>query len=431
MRILIVNNVYPPYFIGGYELGCRDVARELERRGHRVTVLTSCHGVGKATVEGNVFRWLHWVPAGLHERLSRSSYQRHLFGLELKNQLAFDRVWHSQRPDVVYLWNLARIPISLALRAESRGAVCYYVSDEWLSQWTEEGWYEDGWYRARRAHSKLRARLAWGLMRSAFALARLTWTTNDLQLRNVQFCSAFLKQATLRAGRPVAHGHVVHWGVDVDAFSAACDWSPCDGRYKRLLYVGQVLPRKGVHTAIEAMYRLCERGVRDVTLTIVGDCHQQPDYEMRLRQQVAAFHLEGAVRFLGRQPRERLPEIYREHGVLIFPSCWDEPFAITPLEAMASGLAVVGTTAGGSREIFEEGANALIFREEDSQGCAEQVHRLTSNGAFARDLAERGRHTVLTHFTLRGMVDRIDAHLHVVIDAPSQRRLDQGQTVRT
>ena len=244
--------------------------------------------MGKATVDGNVFRWLHAVPAGLHERLSRSSYQRHLLGLELKNQLAFDRVWRSQRPDVVYSGQSRAIPKSLALRAESRGAVCYYVSDEWLGRWTEEGWSADGSLRPRRAHSRLRARLAWGLIRSAFALARLTWTTNDLQLRHVQFCSAFLKEATLQAGRPVAHGHVVHWGVDAHAFSAACDWSPSDGRSKRLLYVGQVLPHKGVHTAIEALHRLSEKGVRDVTLTIVGGC-DQPDYDMRLRQQVAAL----------------------------------------------------------------------------------------------------------------------------------------------
>ena len=103
--------------------------------------------------------------------------------------------------------------------------------------------------------------------------------------------------------------------------------------------------------------------------------------------------------------------MYREHGILIFPSCWDEPFAITPLEAMASGLAVVGTVAGGSREIFEHDVNALIFPEEDSRACADQVHRLLADPEFTAGLGQRARRTILDHFTLEGMVDRIECRL--------------------
>jgi glycosyltransferase involved in cell wall biosynthesis len=317
----------------------------------------------------------------------------------------------------VYFWNLARLPVSLALRAEARGAVCYYVSDPWLAKWTEEGWYEDRWYRA----NSVRARhpLSRGLIRSAFRLSRLTWTTNDLQLRHVQFCSAFLKQATLEAGRPVADGDVVHWGVNTAMFTPERTSHPEDDRSKRLLYVGQLLPHKGVHTAIEALGRLRAAGARDLTLTIVGRCHE-PDYDARLRQTVAAMNLVDAVRFDGPQPRERLPDIYRAHGVLVFPSCWDEPFAITPLEAMASELAVVGTTAGGNREIFDDEVNALTFPPEDSDACAARSHRLATDPELCRNLAGRGRSTVLQRFTLRGMVDRIESGLHRATNAPQQ-----------
>jgi glycogen(starch) synthase len=419
MRILIVSNFYPPHVLGGYELGCQDVVKALEARGHTVAVLTSCHGVGKPTTEGSIFRWLHHAPLNAPST-DRNGHRRQLLRLEVRNQLAFDRAWLRHRPEVVSLWNLAKIPMSLALRAEARGAVCYYVSDSWLAQWTEPGWYEDGWHRANTMSSQVRTRVASGLLRTAFRLARLTWTTADLKLQHVQFCSAFMKNATLRAGRSVADADVVHWGVDTTMFVPDETGTARSDRWKRLLYVGQVLPHKGVHTAIRALRRLHDAGAGDATLTVVGACHHA-EYGARLREQVASSNLSDAVIFAGPQSRERLPGIYREHGVLVFPSCWGEPFAITPLEAMASGLAVVGTLAGGSGEIFEDGVNALTFREEDAEACATQIHRLIAEPSFAAGLAERGRRTVRERFTLSAMVDRIESRLQIAGNASFAR----------
>ena len=46
MRILTLSNLYPPHYVGGYELRCGKVVEALRRRGHSVEVLTSNHGVG-------------------------------------------------------------------------------------------------------------------------------------------------------------------------------------------------------------------------------------------------------------------------------------------------------------------------------------------------------------------------------------------------
>ncbi|MFQ5772284.1 MAG: hypothetical protein ACE5HX_17245, partial [bacterium] len=58
MRILVISNLYPPYFVGGYELGCRDVVDGLKARGHHVKVLTSTYGVNKPEHDSEVYRWL-------------------------------------------------------------------------------------------------------------------------------------------------------------------------------------------------------------------------------------------------------------------------------------------------------------------------------------------------------------------------------------
>jgi glycogen(starch) synthase len=262
----------------------------------------------------------------------------------------------------------------------------------------------------RSPTSRFVARIGWPILHGLFTLRGFRLATGRLMLANVQFCSEHLKQAALEAGQPVATADVVHWGIDVEKFSPAPASSEQQDRRKRLLFVGQVVGQKGVHTAIEALRLLHDAGHRDVRLTIVGGS-RVPAYEAQVRGQAASSGVQNAVRFTGVYPREKLPEIYRDHGILLFPSCWDEPFAITPLEAMASGLAVVGTTRGGSREIFEHNVNALTFPAEDPQACAHQLQRLLADWKLYRDLIARGRATILDRFKFTNMVDRIERRL--------------------
>ena len=61
-----------------------------------------------------------------------------------------------------------------------------------------------------------------------------------------------------------------------------------------------------------------------------------PTRERQLRALPAQLGVAERVHFLGKVPRTDLPGVYARHDVLIFPSEWDEPFAITPLEAMSA-----------------------------------------------------------------------------------------------
>jgi glycosyltransferase involved in cell wall biosynthesis len=174
------------------------------------------------------------------------------------------------------------------------------------------------------------------------------------------------------------------------------------------LYVGQVTSLKGVHTAVEALKVIVKQpGHRSTTLTIVGG----PDYGNRIHRLVWSLGLENNVRFTGLVPREQLPSIYREHDILLFPSIWEEPFSLTLLEAMSSGLAVVSTNTGGSSEILRSEENALIFRKEDADTCAMQVIRLLEAPRLFDNLRRNARSTVERDFRLDDMVNKIDLEL--------------------
>jgi len=223
----------------------------------------------------------------------------------------------------------------------------------------------------------------------------------------VHFASNFLKQAALRNGKPVVDAEVIHWGVDTDLFV------PLDAPANplRLLYVGQLMPHKGVHTAIEALKMLVrDHGYRSATLTIAGT-GVDPNYEARLHQMVSESSLSDNVNFAGWVSRDQLPSVYRQHAILIMPSIWDEPFSITTLEAMSSGLAVVGTLTGGSVEILNECINALIFPKEDAGKCAEQILRLWQDSQFLEQIRQSARRTIDNQFCTGRMVDAIEQSL--------------------
>jgi glycogen(starch) synthase len=406
MRILVLSNFYPPHFIGGYELGCRDVVDGLKQLGHDVNVLTSTHGLKTAKQSDGIYRWLE---SDLGLSLDGSSAD--LFKIlkkESENQRAFARVCREFAPEVLYVWNATHISISLALNAQRRGLqVCYFISDHWLSEWENDALYSLKF----RSPRKLHRRLLWKSLLASLKISGLL-PNECLDLANVHFASHYLKDEAIGARKAVSNAEVIYWGVDVNRFQP----KKHDGKARRLLYVGQLTHHKGVHTAVQALKTIiADSRHRSTMLTIVGG----PDYENRVHQFVDSLGLEQNIRFTGLVPRDHLPRIYEEHDILLFPSIWEEPFSLTLLEAMSSVLAVVGTDTGGTSEILKHEVNGLIFPKEDVSECARQVIRLLVDAELLEALGRQGRSTVEDYFRIDQMVDRIDAGLKKAVNLDS------------
>ena len=144
-------------------------------------------------------------------------------------------------------------------------------------------------------------------------------------------------------------------------------------------------------------------------MTLVGSGH--PDYEAFLHDLVERERLHDFVTFHGPVSKDKMPAILQQFDVLIFPSIYEEPLARMTQEAMASGLVVVGTTTGGTKEILRDGETGFTFAPEDADGLAEQVARLIIDPDLCCRLAQAGRQTVLENFTLDRMVKEIEAYL--------------------
>lgn len=80
----------------------------------------------------------------------------------------------------------------------------------------------------------------------------------------------------------------------------------------------------------------------------------------------------SGVECLGKVPHDRVSALYRSHDLFVFPSIWQEPFGLTPLEAMASGIPVISTVNGGHGEFVQHKINAFVFKEGDADMLADQ-----------------------------------------------------------
>ncbi len=347
MRILTVCNLFPPYVLGGNELRLAEILEQLRTR-HEVTTLTSETPPGLDVPERP---WIHRTLLQSVPYPHPLGNQPLLFGRELMigaiNYATARRLIARKKPDVVYMSDTKRTFLGPAHAAQDAGVpLVWDITDKSLSS-----------YRRRPAVRRWApwSRLAGLSFEHAIAISR--FIRDDLVAAQILPESAtFINQGV----------DLSRFGVDAPRVSA--------GPARRLLYVGTLIPDKGLHVVLRALARLCVSGA-DYRLTVCGDSGDSA-YKAKLMAFVVEHGLQNRVDFRGRVPSSDTPALYREHDAFVFSSLWPEPFATTPLEAMAAGCPVVGTPVGGQKDFFRHDVNCLTYAETSDFELAERIRGL-------------------------------------------------------
>ncbi len=411
MRLLFISNLYPPHERGGYEQNCREVAAELEKRGHYVTVLTSNYGVKDRLLnETHVLRTLHLQADVNYYSLRDFFFKRRAQMRQNAQELrcAIEQV----KPDLIVIfgmWNLTR-SVPYWAEAWMAGRVAYYISDMWPS---EPDIHLEYW--------NLPARHVWSkplkyLLR-VLALNQLKRESYPPRLRfeHTMCVSHYVLNMLINAGQLCVQAGIIYNGLDPEPWlkhARNFDAPPSDPLH--LVYTGSLSRIKGVHTSIEALGILKQRGLSDrLDLTLIGSGH--PDYEARLHGLVDQFDLHNRVHFAGRIARDAMPVTLPRYDVFLFTSCGPEGMARTVMEAMAAGLMVIGAETGGQIEMLKHLQNSLTFQAEDAIGLANHIEHALNDTTLRARLAKAGQRTVLDRFTLDHMVDNIEGWLQGIL----------------
>ena len=397
MKILALSNLYAPHAIGGYEERCRLTVERLRSRGHEIRVLTSTYGVNAECAEEQVHRRLRihgffgfpWLPI------------QQLYRLEAHNQRVLREELATLDPDLVYVWNMGGLSKALLLQslACGRPMICD-VSDHWIARSLKAdvwmSWWngDTGGGAAKLLRSVLRASGLASLIRKNAPFA--PWSS--INFPHIYFCSEALKRIAENAGYNVGHGKVIYCGIETEKFQQRS----AGDRFTRLLYVGRFSEDKDPLTAVRALKRLPAQ----FTLTLYG--RGDADYTDKLREE--ARELGSRVEFKTAAASE-MTSIYAGYDALLFTSAWAEPFALTPLEAMASRLPVIGTLEGGSRELIRHGENALAFRTGDAEDLAAAIMKADRDPALRRLMVETAFTEAVQRYDMGPVTDQIEALL--------------------
>jgi glycosyltransferase involved in cell wall biosynthesis len=330
---------------------------------------------------------------------------------ELSNLFWLQKAVRQLRPQLVYVWNYFDVSVSNLLWLQKKKyPLAYFVFDNWLAQWERDPWYAFWTGRPKRWWAR-QGRL---FLRPLLSLAGLLPSRrSQLRFSLVHFGSGYLKDFFTRAGKSAEKAHVVHWGVDPLLFAFRSEGRPP----RKLLFVGQVVPHKGVHVALKALGLLRSRFPHlPLTLTVVGGLINQA-YFGELQALAREMGISQQVHFMGAVSRQALPSIYQDHDIFVFPSSWEEPLGIVALEAMACGLPVVGTGTGGMGEILRPGINSLVFPPENAEACAEALSLLLQQPDLGEKLRHAARRDVEELFSLAKVLPQLEASLLAALEA--------------
>ncbi len=145
----------------------------------------------------------------------------------------------------------------------------------------------------------------------------------------------------------------------------------------RLLFLGNLIPRKGLQTVLEAIAQLPDGTCH---LDVIGSPDADPLYTHEMQQLAETRCPPGAAHFYGVLDDETLTEKLREAHVLVVPSSY-EGFGIVYLEGMAFGLPAIGTLAGAAGEIITDGENGYLIPPGNAQALAARLGALSTDRA--------------------------------------------------
>jgi glycosyltransferase involved in cell wall biosynthesis len=388
MNILLVSNVFPPGFVGGYELGAFEVATRLARRGHTVRVLSSdyCLDEKREMTELTVTRSLECVTSSRHRLPAAVVDSRGPFVHGRNARLMYAAMCDAE-PDAVILFNL-----------EGLGALG-------LVQFTVAAGYHPVLY----------------VMDNVFRGAR---RDDRRWKRYLATCGApdFLADV-----RPIAMSEVVHEeirdtvGPEFPAAVIVPGWHGSvlqrnevsadlreDGRC-RFVHASRLTEHKGISIVLEAVALARERGADGFVVDLYG----AGDVE-RTVQRVAAMGLTDVIRYRGAPAKDELCRRFAEYDALLLPTWEREPFGFVVPEAAANGCVPIVTAQMGAAEWFLDGVDCLKLRRDPLSFAGGILRFLSLSGVERSALRAGAQRTARTHLTLDRWIGVIE---NVVIGA--------------
>jgi glycosyltransferase involved in cell wall biosynthesis len=397
MKLLLITNLYPPKFLGGYELGCSQMADALAAAGHDVRVATSATTSAVKPSHYAIHRALELQPIYSEARLdglpaSVGRYFHQLAGgVHTHNVCALGAIIDAFEPDVVYLWNL------LGLGALGVLALLQHQGVPWV------------WH--------LMDQIPRQMFRFANETPRLT---NELD-------RVFPGSYIVCSNRVL--GEIRLGGVDLgDRVHVLPNWLSGTEQARRtsfyergVLHImsasAMLCEEKGTRIMIEVAADLRSRGLVGFTMDLYGR-----ETDPRFRAMLHKHRVADAVRFMGPRAHDEILSLYRSYDVFAFPTLPRDPFPFVALESAAAGCVPLITQDCGAAE-WMIGDVDCLKAPRSSSGFAAVIARVLDGEINLGGIGRRAQAVVSREFHISRVIAQVE---HILRDAATRRRPPRG-----
>lgn len=171
----------------------------------------------------------------------------------------------------------------------------------------------------------------------------------------------------------------------------------------RLIYVGRLIPEKGVHMTLRALAEIQEQ--IPFVFTIVGE----GPYRKELENLTEQLQLSDRVRFLGE--RTDVPQLLCDADVFLHLPNWEEGFGITVIEAMAAGLLCVVNNRGAMPEIVDDGMNGFVIDAQNPYLLGDALKKLVALPPQEQEKLRKNAHQKAQKFSVEAFAKELDLYL--------------------
>ena len=201
---------------------------------------------------------------------------------------------------------------------------------------------------------------------------------------------------------------VIPNGVDVDRFRRAVPLARWQDGSRNLLFVGRFEPRKGLLELLKA-FRILRKTGCECRLLVVGT----GPLGKEARRYVATRRLKG-VEFLGRVSDEEKAQLFRTADVYVSPATGGESFGIVLLEAMAAGTAIVASDIHGYKGVVRRGREGLLVPPNEPKHIAAAIARLLNDDELRSAMGRAGKARA-QEFSWERVTAKVDDYYGLVI----------------
>lgn len=170
-------------------------------------------------------------------------------------------------------------------------------------------------------------------------------------------------------------------------------------------FIGTLFPWEGITWLIRAAKELRARGTK-FKLVIVGDGADANELKRSIQENDAGSY----VTFLGRVSHDQVERYYSVMDVMVYPRrsnrLTELVTPLKPLEAMALGKAVLGSSVGGIRELIANDETGMLFEPENIEDFCRRAARLLQDPALRRNLGDRARQAMCAERDWKTLVTR-------------------------